>query len=555
MLAPASLRRNLIIALGLLIAAALFFYSGPGVDTERFKAIIPAHDNTKTKTVSDKTQDIEAIDVATKLQPTQETTAVQPGATLEPKPESDTKSDLTIKTSRFHYLVPASKTNRRFCFILGSSAASRYPPPQLIGWNGTGLFDAAKTHLAKLRAFQVYLDSLPKEEDDDIVLIVDGYDVIMQLPPEIMLQRYFATMEAENKRTAERFGFSLDQVKEENLDTTLFFGADKICWPINWRAPRCWAVPPSTLPTKAFGPKTNNGNMVFMLPKWLNSGTLIGPANHMRDYVAATLKEIDHTFEPTYQWKDSDQFYLANVWGRQEYYRSKKLHGIQEVPGGPKDRILPQKFTEDQQVEFHIGIEYESAMFQTKAGYEPFNGWLHYNGTDTPTAMMEKDMFNEGSDFKPFPIEMPQAIEKSLSKIYDAIPEAHPGSTSKDWIRNIILGTNFVTKNIWGLWHVTGDKKVIEDQYTKFWFYPFARSLVKSAVKSLQASNKISEEPIGGRYWVHKTVYPEAGKLTDPLGGAWSDEETGHRFVTWNEMCNVFDKDVLGGEKAPLSGQ
>ncbi|KAH7118658.1 hypothetical protein B0J13DRAFT_680973 [Dactylonectria estremocensis] len=473
----------------------------------------------------------------------------EPQPTTQAATENGAGSDVPIKTSQFHYLIPASKTDRRFCFLLASSAASRYPAPQIMGWNGTGLFDAAKTHLAKLRAIQVYLESLPREEDDDIVLVVDGYDVIMQLPPEIMLKRYFATMEAENKRTAERFSITLDQVKEQNLDTTLFFGPDKLCWPINRRAPRCWAIPPSTLPSKAFGPKTNNGDSFYMLPKWLNSGTLIGPANHMRDYIAATMKEIDHTYDPTYRLKDSDQYYLANVWGRQEYYRSKKLHG-DEVPGGPGDRLLPRKFTNDQQVEFHVGIEYESAMFQTKGFYQPFNGWLYYNGTDTPTAMMTKDIFEEGDGFKPSPIEMPEEIQKSLSKIYDEIPEAHPGSTSNEWIRDVVLGTNYVTKKIWCLWHATGDKKVIEGQYTKFWFYPFARSLLKSAVKSLRASNKISNQPIGGRYWVHKTVYPDSDNLTDPLGGAWSDEEVGRRFIPWDEMCKHFDKDVLGGENA-----
>lgn len=468
-----------------------------------------------------------------------------------PKSTPDSSSgEASIKTSQFHYLIPASQKNRRFCFILASSAASRYPVPQLIGWNGTGLFDAALTHLAKLRAIEVYLDNLPPQEDDDVVLIVDGYDVIMQLPPEIMLKRYFKTMDDENARNAKRFGVTVDELKARDLDTTLYFGPDKICWPINWRAPRCWAVPSSTLPPKAFGPKTNNGNMVYMLPKWLNSGTLIGPADHMRDYVKATMREISATYDPTYKWKDSDQYYLANVWGRQEYFRSKMLHKDEEVPGGPSDRFLPHILKKEEKTEFHVGIEYESAMFQTKAGYEPFNGWIHYNGTDTPTAMMTKDIFEEGPDFEPFPIEMPKEIETTLSKIYDQIPEAHPGSTAKEWIRDVILGTNFVTKNIWGLWHVTGDKDVIEDQYTKFWFYPYARSLLKSAVKVLREDRYISKEPIGGRYWVRKTLYPSAEELTDELGGAWSDEEEG-KFVTWDSMCKDWEKDALGGEKLP----
>lgn len=478
----------------------------------------------------------------------EETASAVTKETASAVPDAASDEEDAVKTSKFHYLIPASGKNRRLCFNLVSSAANQYPVPALMGWNGQGLLDAHATHLAKLRAIERYLNSLGPEEDEDIVLIVDGYDIILQLPPDIMLERYFEVVESENKRTAERFGITVDQVYEGNLQTTLFFGPDKICWPINWKAPRCWAVPDSTLPAKAFGPKTNNGEMTLMLPKWLNSGTLIGPAGHMRAYISATMYEIMNSWNPDNMYKDSDQFYLANVWGRQEYFRSLKLAKDGNVPGGPSDRMLPTVYNKKEEVEFHVGIEYESTMFQTKAGYERFVDWIHYTGTETPTATMSKDLFSEGEQFKPYPIEMPKRIEESLSQIYDSIPEAHPGSTSKDWIRNIFLGTNFVTKHIWALWHVTGDKAVIEDQYTKFWFYPFARSLVKASVKKLQLDNRISDKLIGGRYWVHKTTYPDAQTLTDPMGGAWSDEHGG-TWVNFEEMCQDFEADVLGGEK------
>ncbi|KAH7133222.1 hypothetical protein B0J13DRAFT_529140 [Dactylonectria estremocensis] len=542
-------RRNLFIAFGFLFIVLIVFYSSPSIDAERFKNIVPGYG-------SDSSQD----PASTTKTPVSQTTAAadsddegsQNEETDDTNSESPAIPEETIKTSQFHYLIPASGNNRRLCFNLISSAANRYPVPALMGWNGTGLLDASATHLAKLRAIERYLNSLPSEEDDDIVLIVDGYDVILQLPPDIMLERYFKVMERENKRTAERFGLTIDQVYEKDLHTTLYFGPDKICWPINWDAPRCWAVPPSNLPAKAFGPKTGNGAMPNMLPKWLNSGTLIGPASHMRDYVSATMYEILVTWDPNYQWKDSDQYYLANVWGRQEYFRSLKMSKDGKVSGGPSNRKLPRVYNKQEKIEFHVGIEYESSMFQTKAGYEPFVDWIHYNGTKTPTAMMEKDMFELGDDFKPYPIEMPKKIEEALSKIYDDIPEAHPGSTSKDWIRNIVLGTNFVTKHIWALWHVTGDKDVIEDQYTKFWFYPFARSLVKAAVKHLQADNRISDKPIGGRYWVHKTTYPDSDTLADDMGGGWSDEDGG-KWINYQTMCKKWEQELLGGEKTPAS--
>lgn len=556
MMASSPQRRYLFLAIAFVFLTVVVFYSSSSVDLTRIKNLVPGKDANSSVSTS-AAQDSKPTDTAAETE--QEEADKQESDPQVPPPLEDTEdktvetTDGGVKTSKFHYLIPASGNNRRLCFNIVSSAANRYPAPVLVGWNATGLLSAATTHLAKLHAIQRYLDRLPKEEDDDIVLIVDGYDVVMQLPPDIMLQRYYKALESENARNAERFGISVDELYEMGFETTLFFGADKICWPIDWRAPRCWAVPDSTMPSKAFGEKTNNGQMNYLIPKWLNSGTLIGPAAHMRDYIAATLYEILNSYDPKYGHSESDQFYLANVWGRQEYFRSKQFAEDGEVKGGPKDRLLPHIYDKSVAVEYHVGIEYDSAMFQTKAGYEQWNDWIKYNSKDgsssLPAAKVDKDLKDEKENFKPYEIEMPAEVEKGLRSIYDEIADVHPGTDSSVWIRSVALGTNYITKQVWGLWHVTGDKDVIENQFTKFWFYPYARSLLKSAVRKLQTTDVISSEPIGGRYWVHKTVYPDEKSLTDELGGGWSDEDGGGRWIDYQTMCKEWEEDVLGGEK------
>ncbi|PHH88253.1 hypothetical protein CDD83_7781 [Cordyceps sp. RAO-2017] len=452
-----------------------------------------------------------------------------------------------IKTSQLHYLVPASLPNLQLCYNLVSSTVNRYPVPTLLGWNGTGPFDAAQTHLAKLRAIQRYLHLLPLHENDDLVLIVDGYDIIHQLPAEIIIERYFDIANKADAHLAARFNTSKAEAHRRNLRQTIFWGPDKICFPFDPRASRCWAAPASPLDPHAFGPLEGNGDMVFNDPRWLNSGTVIGPIADMRRFIDAAIDEIAATFDDNFELRNSDQFYVANVWARQEYWRAKlAAHGA-EVPGGPEDRIIPDKRADTQDTELHATIEYESAIFQTKAGYEPFLGRLQF-GQGRLKAMVDVDVLNKGPDFRPYSISMPSNVRAALTKLYSAIPEAHDGTTVQQWLRSVSLGVNFVTKHIYGLWHCTGPKDSFDAEYQLQWWFPFTASLLRAAVKSSLAGDLISERPIDGRRWAAKTVYPASEASGNEYGGAWSDADGG-RFIPWADLCAAHQETLFRGER------
>lgn len=450
------------------------------------------------------------------------------------------------RTSRLHYLIPASKPNLHLCYNLASSAANRYPVPTILGYNGTGLFNAAITHLAKLRTLERYLDNLEPEEDDDLVVIVDGYDIVLQLPPEIMIERYFEIAHQADARLAKRFGLSVKEARAHNLRESIFWGPDKLCWPIDPTEPRCWAVPESSLPPDAFGPETGSGAMIFADPRWLNSGTVMGPIDDMRTLIKATMEEIKATYDTEYEFKESDQYYISNIWGRQEYYRSLETHNGEDVTGGPPDKRLPSKRTPDQVTDFHMAIDYESALFQTKAGYEPFYEYVEFNSSGL-NVNMNIDMFNDGDTFVPYDIEMPANVYSALGKLYDSIPEAHNGSVTNDWIRGVKLGVNFITEHIFPLWHCTGPKEWIDAEYPKMWFYPLAMSLVKATVKAFQSDELITSHEVDGRKWAPKTRYPDKKALNDELGGAWTDYNGGE-FVEWESLCGEFKYELFGGE-------
>ncbi|KAL6887664.1 hypothetical protein HDV57DRAFT_508348 [Trichoderma longibrachiatum] len=432
-------------------------------------------------------------------------------------------------TSRLHYLIPASQPNLQLCFNLVSSAVNRYPVPILLGWNGVDEFDAAKTHLAKLRAMQRYFDSLPPEEDDDLAIVVDGYDVLIQLPPDIMIERYFQLVERADNHLAQRLRVSVGELHQSGLRQTIFMGPDKICWPIDHRAPRCWAAPESPIPSAAWGEDKGYGEVFHSDPRWLNSGTIMGPVGDLKRYIAATMDEIQATYDSIYEFRESDQYYLSNVWGRQEYWRSKAMND--NIPA-PPNGFLPLKQTPFQQTEYHVAIEYESGLFQTKAWYEPYFGYLQFSEPNL-TARLAADIRGEGSAFEPPTIQMPD--------------NAHPGLTSADWLSTVRLGVNFVTHHIYGVWHCTGSKQFIQLEYPAMWFFPFAKSLLMAAVKASQAGEPLTRKLINGRNWVSKKSYPALEGLG--YGGVWTDLDD--EFVPWRDVCQPHNRVLFRGEVEP----
>ncbi|KAL7796883.1 hypothetical protein V8C37DRAFT_420232 [Trichoderma ceciliae] len=465
---------------------------------------------------------------------------------------SDPDSSSEPKTSRLHYLIPASQPNLHFCYNLVSAAVNRYPVPTLLGWHGVDEFDAAKTHLAKLRSMERYFNSLSPEEDDDLVIIVDGYDILIQLPPEIMVERYFQVAERADAHLAQRFDISVSELHRRGLRQTIFFGPDKLCWPIDPRAPRCWAAPESPIPPTAWGPNKGDNEMFYSDPRWLNSGTIMAPIGDIKKYIAAAMDEIRATHDPAYEFRESDQYYLSNVWGRQEYWRSKMLES--EISGGPPDKIIPVKSTPFQKTEYHVAIEHESALFQTRAGYQPYFGYVQFNESGL-TAKLTTDIREEGPAFEPPTVKLPKNVAASLSKLYDDIPEAHPGSASADWLGVVQLGVNFITHHIYGLWHCTGPKQFVEFEYPTLWFYPFVKSLLRAAAKASQAGEPLTQKLIDGRKWVPKNYYPAANVLKDEFGGAWTD--LNGEFVPWNDLCQPYNDLLFQGEEksaAPLLG-
>ncbi|KAK5726992.1 hypothetical protein LTR15_002883 [Elasticomyces elasticus] len=444
---------------------------------------------------------------------------------------------LTPNTSgqgRFHFLIPATQSNLELCKLLLSAQILDYPTPVLINWGMVAEGDSSNTHLAKIQGFIDYLDALERSSetfDEDLVLIVDGYDVWFQLRRDVLIKRYYALNEAADARTAQVFG--QDLFEKHDMRQTIVFGPDKICWPIDYGRPACWAAPLANMSDFAYGPQTLDGPEEYNHPRWLNSGTIIGPARHLRDLFNATLEGIHLNYDKHKDkgYRNSDQFYLAEVFGLQEWARLEKMPDLREFykglkykyDGGNPSRRGPELMLS--KTEYHVGIDHASVMFQSLAF------WKHYLTWTRPSQSWLKHDAKANSMYQ---IQLPDDIVRSAPP-YSTLPGGHaPNSTDKSW-EDMEMMYNSVTKQVPAIIHMTAEKQFRHIWWQRLWFQPHAETLrlaTVNATGTMQPAKR--REIIGGYQW--QNAEPPEGKDVKLAGlnGAWSDSAF---WLSWRGIC------------------
>ncbi|KAF3929367.1 hypothetical protein ABW19_dt0201921 [Dactylella cylindrospora] len=192
---------------------------------------------------------------------------------------------------RIHLLVPVTAPNAKFCKTFFSAIVNGFPPPFLINYNQT-FWQPAIARAMKIKGFRDYLNE--RTRDDDIVIMIDGFDVWFQLPLQVLLARFL------------------------KLGVPVVFGADKKCWPNEAKSVACTAIPQSPLPADIFGDDTDRLTILRdrrdkydnFRPRWVNSGTIIGFAKPVRSIYEDAWRKVEAAGEVR-----SDQLILAEVYG------------------------------------------------------------------------------------------------------------------------------------------------------------------------------------------------------------------------------------------------
>ena len=189
--------------------------------------------------------------------------------------------------------------------MLLSAAILGYPTPVIINWeqkfDDTSLVEGG-SHLGKITGVLEYLQSLPAWNEDDLVLMIDSYDLWLQLRPQTLLDRYFDI----NRRADERMRSELGPkvAEKHGIRQEIVFGCQKRCWPWTSDDPPCYAVPNSSFPSDIFGPRTDTPSdneenpYINNRPRFLVSGTVLGTVRALRRlfYQAKTQLEYESNF-------------------------------------------------------------------------------------------------------------------------------------------------------------------------------------------------------------------------------------------------------------------
>ncbi|KAK2592077.1 hypothetical protein QQS21_010213 [Conoideocrella luteorostrata] len=404
---------------------------------------------------------------------------------------------------RVHLLIPANRADYRLCRTLASTLVNRYPSPTLINWEqqpGDASMNGYDMTTGKNWGVLQFLRSLPSEADQDLVIMVDAYDVIFQLPLDVVLQRY----EAINKQATDRLirQHGEEQVLRYGLNQTIIMGAEKYCWPLNHKHPACWAVPASPLPPDVYGSRTDRGNGEKSRPRWLNSGTIMGPVGDLRK-----LYEHAHMLWTAYDTDGGDQDYFSNIYGRQELSRQ-QLRGSKEWIFGfgktYKEKSLIWPHMETQHVDYHLGVDLSSSLFQM------MNGAIGDVSSVVHSASAEveaKDRQHRtagvyGAPF-PFPDDLLQSRIPNGGQIN--------GQPDITW-RDVSLFTNFYARCIPAVLHYNGDvKSSVDKSWRAQWWQGRGREMVRL-----------------------RTSEPRFRINTDA-----------NRTLQWNEICGTFENRLL----------
>ena len=456
--------------------------------------------------------------------------------------------------ANLHLLIPADTSNVNLCKTILSATLLNYPVPTLYNWQ------TSSGMMAKITGAQDYLKRLKSGHDEDLVLVVDGFDMWFQLSPQMLIDRYHAV----NREAEERIGNQIgDEVmKQEQIGQKIIFASQKRCWPGEADHVSCGAVPESPLAENVYGPDTdmpseNKKNPYLrMRQRYLNAGFIMGRAQEMRVLFERAQREVDR--DPGQY--GADQSVFATLWGEQERYRSTLEDGSEFTPvdKGPA-RKQNSLFSEDANHEFGIGLDYESALSMPTVFSEYDSQWITFsNATTVKQASREYNITQPRAKH----LQPDIAADKlPFYTLATSAPHTEPklwlhGSSSTKW-EDVPLYTNLWTGTTPVVIHHNAHrdnlKSLRETTWSRMWFQPFARTLLEA--KMMQPAGPLAVVGIGGKKWFGAASTDLEIEEHGP--GARTDDGMGHAgWQKWGDLCSEEEQgEVFRDEKGMWDGE
>lgn len=440
-----------------------------------------------------------------------------------------------------HLLVPATQSNVELCKGLLSALILGYPVPTLINWGQHFehiAWRANGTHIAKITGVQKYLQAV--EHQDHLVMVIDGYDTIFQLRPDVLFKRYRSINRGNMDRTILALGKTA--IEAEDVSQSILFSAEKNCGPLEHQLdkPGCYAQPESPVRFDLYGPGTDELNPethlpVHMRPAFLNAGLMIGPVREMRMMMEHAQERINDT-----EHEGSDQHIFNDIFGEQQYQREVIRQRHQSLPSrlldwsrrliGTNTPLLtdenPEHVLMDElpghPLEFGIGLDYALEIAHSMV-FSEFDGRLL---TFNDTQLLIENQSGLDTPSPPRATSLPMDIATSTFLPFEGLEMLPPDSLDppapQDW-SHIRLWTNMWTANIPVTLHMNGFKGQRKMIWEEMWYRKRAKEML------------MARAFLGGL-----TAYDEAIAAKDEQG------ET----MTWRSVCHEYEEEIFG--EAPI---
>lgn len=392
--------------------------------------------------------------------------------------------------------------------------------------------------MEKLYAVAQYLDSLTDVHEDDLMLMTDSLDTWFQLPPSLLLSRYYAI----NARAQTLIEARLGPEAARNATQSIVFSAEKKCWPREADDMGCWAVPDSPLPKNLFGSATDRviegeDGFRFVRPRYLNSGFVLGPVREAQ-ILFERAAEMAHADPEVF---GADQGIIAQLLGEQEYMRESGRTGNDAGrPTGMWKRRKMSDFQpeENQSYEFGIGLDYEGALGLPTAHAENDTTWVTLSDREGLDQTVNALRVTEPRVKRGL-----QDDIAALPRPFEGLPKTFPPEVRlKSWDQTSLymnLWTGVAPASV----HLNGldalDRKVMrEESWWRMWFAAYTRALYDAQVAKLQKS--WSKEHFVAKHDGKDFYGTVPNEVVRQRGyGAETIDKNGQRgWLRWDELCD-----------------
>ena len=393
--------------------------------------------------------------------------------------------------------------------------------------------------LEKLFAVAQYLDSLQDIKEDDLVLMVDSLDTWFQLPPSILLSRYYAI----NARAQDNIRARLGPEAAKNATQSILFSAEKKCWPRESEDMGCWAVPNSPLPRNIYGPLTDFmvkdeiDEFRFIRPRYLNTGFVLGPVLEARAMFARAA-ELAHADPEVF---GADQGIIAQIFGEQEYLRESERtrnEAGKEASMWKRGKMVDFKAAKDKNYEFGIGLDYYNALGVPTAHSEKDSAWAIVNDKAALDKITKAQGVTEPRARRGLQADIAQ-MAHPFASLDDSVPNE---AKLKSW-GDVPLYTNLWTGVAAASVHLNsidknGRKSIREDSWWKMWFAPYARELFAKQAAALEQGAS-SEHLVAkqGKKEFYSTIPNQVVKERG-FGAETIDKDGKRDWIRWTELCD-----------------